>query len=400
MVELLITMGIFVLAIAAISGVFVPLLSQFKQQSRAAETQIEGIVGLDILRRDINSAGFGLPWEIPPGITYTEADISPPNLYNEATVSGTTNPPRGILSGNNITATGILTGTDYLVIKATNIALNDAAAKWTDALVRSGGTKSVRLWGSSVEDLKPNPNDLTGGPDRVIVLNPFNRALQNDGTTNFTARFSFANFPDAFLHSANVTYLIYGVDNQSATNLIMPFNRADYLIINYDNTSMPAACRIQKPNRCAPNTGALLKAVTNHVSSADLCQKYIFTPLLDCVADMQVDYWLDTDVDGDIDWPPSDNISGLNAQQIRDQLKEVRVYIVAHEGQQDPNFDFSQNNAREYLTYLETLGTTNSRTLTFMNLKDRVGTPAYKQFRWKLYTIIAKPRNLKIEATQ
>ena len=86
MVELLITMGIFVLAIAAISGVFIPLLSQFKQQSRAAETQIEGIVGLDILRRDINSAGFGLPWEIPSGVTYQEAANAPANTYNDATV--------------------------------------------------------------------------------------------------------------------------------------------------------------------------------------------------------------------------------------------------------------------------------------------------------------------------
>jgi len=397
MVELLITMGIFVLAIAAISGVFIPLISQFKQQSRAAETQIEGIVGLDILRRDINSAGFGLAWEIPPGITYTEANTSPPNLYNEPTVGGTTNPPRGILSGNNITAAGILTGTDYLVIKATNIALNEAAAKWTDVLLSSGGTKNLRLWGSSVEDLKPNPNEA-GGPDRVIVLNPYNRALQNDGTTNFTAQFNAANFPAAFLHSSDVTYLIYGVDTRGAS-LIMPFNRADYLIINYDNASIPAACRIQKPNRCAPNTGVLLKAVMNHVSSTDLCQKYIFTPLLDCVADMQVDYWLDTDVDGDIDlWPPSDDISGLNAKQTRDQLKEVRVYIVAHEGQQDPNFDFSQNNTREDLRATESLGAS-SRTLTFTNLKTRIGDPAYKQFKWKLYSIIAKPRNLKIEAT-
>ena len=59
MTELLITMTIFVFAIAAISNIFVPLLTQFKQQSRLAETQIEGAVGLDILRRDLEQAGFG-----------------------------------------------------------------------------------------------------------------------------------------------------------------------------------------------------------------------------------------------------------------------------------------------------------------------------------------------------
>ena len=372
MVELLITMGIFVLAIATISGVFVPLISQFKQQSRVAETQIESIVGLDILRRDINAAGYGLLWAFPAGVTITYQEAAAPaSTYNDAP----TGIPRGILSGNNITATDILTGTDYLVIKATNIAPNDAAPKWTDVLVRSGGTKSVRSWGSSVEDLNTD--------DRVIVLSPYNRIISIGGT-GFTAQFNLDDFPDAYLTTPNVTYIIYGIDTPGAA-LRMPFNRADYFIYT-----------IGVPVRCAPNTGVLRKAI---VSQADGTLTSGATPLLDCVADMQVDYWLDTDADGNINWPPSDNISGLNATQIRDQLKEVRVYIVAHEGQQDPYFDFSQNNTREYLTALESLGT-NSRTLTFTNLKTLIGDPAYKQYRWKLYTIIAKPRNLKIEATK
>lgn len=374
MVELLITMGIFVLAIAAISGVFVPLISQFKQQSRVAETQIEGIVGLDILRRDINAAGYGLLWAFPAGvtITYQEAANEPAKAYNDAL----TGIPRGILSGNNITATDILTGTDYLVIKATNIAPNDAAPKWTDGILRSVGTIPViRSWGSTVEDLNTD--------DRVIVLNPQSRTLSTDGTS-FTAQFNLDDFPDAYFLARDVTYIIYGVDTPGAA-LRMPFNRADYFIYT-----------IGVPVRCAPNTGVLTKAI---VSQADGTLTSGATPLLDCVADMQVDYWLDTDADGNINWPPSDNISGLNAKQIQDQLKEVRVYIVAHEGQQDPNFDFSQNNTREYLTALESLGT-NSRTLTFTNLKTLIGDLAYKQYRWKLYTIIAKPRNLKIEATQ
>jgi prepilin-type N-terminal cleavage/methylation domain-containing protein len=372
MVELLITMGIFVLAIATISGVFVPLISQFKQQSRVAETQIESIVGLDILRRDINAAGYGLLWAFPAGVTITYQEAAAPaSTYNDAP----TGIPRGILSGNNITATGILTGTDYLVIKATNIAPNDAAPKWTDVLVRSGGTKSVRSWGSSVEDLNTD--------DRVIVLNPHNRIISIGGT-GFTAQFNLDDFPDAYLTTPNVTYIIYGIDTPGAA-LRMPFNRADYFIYT-----------IGVPVRCEPHTGVLTKAI---VSQADGTLTSGATPLLDCVADMQVDYWLDTDADGNINWPPLDNISGLNAKQIRDQLKEVRVYIVAHEGQQEPNFDFSQNNTREYLTALESLGT-NSRTLTFTNLKTLIGDPAYKQYRWKLYTIIAKPRNLKIEATQ
>ncbi len=70
-------------------------------------------------------------------------------------------------------------------------------------------------------------------------------------------------------------------------------------------------------------------------------------PLLDCVADMQVIYRIDSNNDGTID-VATDNLATLtdtnsngiiDAQQIRDQVKEVRVYILAHEGQRDVNYD-------------------------------------------------------------
>ncbi len=73
LVELLIAMTMFIIVIASASSVFVPLLTQFKQQSKSAETQIEGIIGLELLRRDIKHAGFGLPWNMN-GATYTEAE--------------------------------------------------------------------------------------------------------------------------------------------------------------------------------------------------------------------------------------------------------------------------------------------------------------------------------------
>ena len=62
-------------------------------------------------------------------------------------------------------------------------------------------------------------------------------------------------------------------------------------------------------------------------------------PLIDCVADMQVIYRLDTNNDGTIDSTVND-ISGLTAQQIRDRVKEVRVYILSHEGQSDRSFRY------------------------------------------------------------
>ncbi len=61
LVELMITMIIFVLAIAAASQIFVGLLNQFKQHSNIAETNIEGIIGLEMLRADIQQVVLACP---------------------------------------------------------------------------------------------------------------------------------------------------------------------------------------------------------------------------------------------------------------------------------------------------------------------------------------------------
>jgi hypothetical protein len=178
------------------------------------------------------------------------------------------------------------------------------------------------------------------------------------------------------------TFIIYGVNDGS---LRMPFNRADYFVSTQN-----------VPTKCAPNTGVLRKSVLSHTDGT-------FTggalPLLDCVADMQVTYWLDTDGDGKINWPPVDDISALDAQTIRNQLMEIRVYIVAHEGQRDMNFDFSMNNTRPlFFTAKEQLTSGpvgNTRDIPFVNLKNLVGDPDYKYYRWKLYAMVVKPQNLR-----
>jgi prepilin-type N-terminal cleavage/methylation domain-containing protein len=364
LIELLITMVIFVLVLSAGSQIFTGLLTQFKQQSKIAETNIEGIVGLEILKQDIEHAGYGLPWVIPTGVTYSEASSSPASTYNDAS-----NPPRAVISGNG---TGF-NGSDYLVIKAINVATNDTSQKWTTLQASS---PYVRTWTPSSENLAAD--------DSVIVLNPGteinSRTLVVDGTTFST---TYNNVTSSPWPPSDVTEarIVYGIDN---TSLRMPFNRADYFVRRFDGSGNNIT-----PQRCAPNTGVLEKATVKQSGGG-----LTYLPLLDCAAEMQVDFWLDTDADGNINWPPSDDISGLTAQQIREQVKEVRVYIVAHEGQRDVNYDFSMNNTREALSALETLSG-NSRTITFVNLKTLLGDPEYKHYRWKLYTIVVKPNNLR-----
>src|SRR5574341_612219 len=156
LLELLYVMLIIGFVLAAGSEMFVGLLSGYKQQSKITETNIEGIIGLDMLRRDLESAGYGLPWQLPAtGASYNEATNVVAANYNDST----TNPTRAIINGDTIAAAGYVNGSDYLVIKGVTLGRNDACTKW--AYLSTAGTTT---WNPHSEDLF--------NTDRVIVLSP------------------------------------------------------------------------------------------------------------------------------------------------------------------------------------------------------------------------------------
>ena len=230
LIEVLVVMVIMMFAIAVTSDMFVGLLNQYKQQSKITETNIQGMVGLELLRQDIERAGYGLPWQTP--ITYDEAAASPASTYNDCSGSAPCNPPRPILSENNYT-TGF-NSADLLVIKAVNIIRNASAQKWTYVTDIS---TSLTWTGGQATDEYPNDNDwvilLSQGTSDVDT-----RTLVTNGAWATT----FSNL-SAFTPGASPAPLfVYGVSN---SNPRMPFNRADYYILgpqNFANT----------PARCAP----------------------------------------------------------------------------------------------------------------------------------------------------
>ncbi len=354
LIELIVVVLIFGFVLTATSDMFVGLLRGYKQQSKIAQTNIEGIIGLEMLRRDIDNAGYGLPWQIS-GITYQEATGADP-AYNDAS----SNPPRAILNGD-----GGLNAPDYLVIKAVNVARNDTCTKWTSLI--SAGTVTTTQWTPSTENL-----DST---DHVIVVSPGTPTTNSRNLIGFSSTLLFSGV--SAYASTDETRIVYGVDPN--TNLRMPFNRADY----YVSTS-PGII----PGRCAPGTGVLVKAVVNQ-SNGEFSATNTF-PLLDCVADMQVSFKLDRTGNS----PPSnwdtasvltDPSTGapLTAQQIRDQLKEVRVDILAHEGQMDTSYTHNSN------TIL-----VGENTLVGRNF-DLTTIPNWQNYRWKVYTLIVTPSNLR-----
>jgi len=396
LVELMITMVVFVFFIVAASQVFTGLLTQFKQQSKIAETNIEGIVGLEMLRQDVEHAGYGLPWHVidPNGNAINWSQLA---NYEEATVTtyndAPNNAPRAVISGNNVTfpsPNNIFDGTDYLVIKSASVARNYAAGKWTT--LSAGDVK--RVWTPERENVNKRDDGTTNNNVRVIVISPGasgtdQQALVAIGTSDPRVYRTTYNNTASFAPSTteSITRLIYGVDPD--TDLRMPFNRADYFIRRFDSGGANIT-----PGRCAPNTGILEKATVNQNGGG-----FTYLPLLDCVADMQVIYALDNNEDGSFD--PSDPADGysddittapLTAQQIRKRVKQVRVYILSHEGQRDATYTYCPSSAASCSTAFP-LG--EFGLVSTFDLTTKIGDPDYKYYRWKLYTIVVTPHNLE-----
>jgi prepilin-type N-terminal cleavage/methylation domain-containing protein len=385
LVELMVTMVIFVVVIAAASQVFSGLLYQYKQQSKIAETNIEGAVGLDILRRDIEHAGHGLPWDLN-GATYAEAldanaddyNDGPPNNPARGTdPGGTSNPPGAIRSGD----TAGERDTDVLSIKAVNVSDNAAAHKWTYV----DQNNKVKYW-----DLAPE-RMITSDRVIVLILGTTRRlvVVTSGGVSTFTTRHIAGTDPitdpgglaDPLFAPADdtETRAVYGIAapaNPVDTPLRMPFNRADYYIRTPDLANMP--------QRCAIGTGILYKAALNQGSGL-----LTESPILDCVADMQVVYQLDSDNDGILE--PNNDISGLTARQLRDQLREVRVFVLAHEGQRDPQFTFNNFTGAATCATCVRVGESAAQGRDF-NLS---GITDFLNYRWKVYRVVVQPINLR-----
>ncbi len=384
--ELLITMTVFLLVLAGASQVLTGLMTQFKQQSKIAETNIEGVIGLEILRRDVEHAGYGLPWVIPTGVAYNEATAAEAAAFNDSPG----NPPRAVLSGNNMiysSQNDVFNGADYLVIKATNAATNAASQRWTS--LRTANNK--RTWGATPDDFVTT--------DRVIVISPGTddsnrKTLVVSGGANWWTNY---NDPDgsgpltgteAFAPDITETRFVYGID--ANTNPRMPFNRADYYINREDTT----VANDGVPDQCALGTGVLRKAIIAHADGDRTPW-----PLLDCTADMQAVYGIDTDtpIDGAVNCYVNNlanSLATVNAENIRNRVREVRVYILAHEGQYDRDFTYAINPVRVGEDLTRCAPGAADEAILGRN-RDLSNINNWANYRWKVYTLVIKPVTLR-----
>jgi hypothetical protein len=112
---------------------------------------------------------------------------------------------------------------------------------------------------------------------------------------------------------------------------------------------------------------------------------------------MQVVYALDNDENGAFQAGVggdaySNDISALTAEQIRNRVKEVRVYILAHEGQSDPNFIYGTN---PVYVGEPLIGGGRSFDFTHPNGIAADAITNWQNYRWKIYTLVIKPKNMR-----
>ncbi len=351
--ELLVVVVIFGFVMAGTTQMFSSVMNTYRQQGRITETNIEGVIGLELLRQDVGKAGYGLPWSGLPA--YAESGSNP---YGLNAASGTV--PPALSMANDVAAGAAVADTDYLVVRATSVATNNASSKWTFLEPVTGATTT---WTPASENL--------AAADRVIVISPgvlTSSAARNlvSAGTQFSAVGGFAD--------ATETRIVYGVDPDS--DLKRPFNRADFFINIPDDGAPP---------RCAGGTGVLTKAVVNHTDAAG----FQYLPLMDCVADMQVIFRLDRDGDGQIDFGGTNELTDLSsaaltAEQIRTQVKEVRIYVLAQEGQYDRSYTHTTNPVA--VGSDPVVGASLGRIFNFA----AAGIANWQNYRWKVYTLVIK----------
>jgi prepilin-type N-terminal cleavage/methylation domain-containing protein len=377
LVELIVVMAIFVVFIMFTATTFDNLISSSSKQGRIAASQIEGIMGLEMLRTDLGHAGYALPWSYQTTPSYTSevsgepaAGLGVTGFSNLQDRVPTTTLPRSVITA------ATTSGRDYLVIKSAMLANGDSAVGRWAFVNYSGGNNSYLSQGK-------DPTAVVQGGNRVITIKSafssagtYTKQLVAPTATNFSyavpasLSLSGASFDGFRPANSTESYLAYSI---SSGDLRMPYNRADYYV------DMAAV----KPGSCAPGTGVLAKAV------ADQAGGYVTPtiPLLYCVGDLQVVYALLPE-----GYASGESMTGLTAEEIRAQISGVRVYILTHDGKRDPSFQYPYTDSNKVITVGGADDASAGRIWKASDMVSAFGAD-WRNYRWKVFSISVALRN-------
>jgi hypothetical protein len=402
----MIVMVVFSIVLTLIAQSFTVVLKQGAKLFRSEESNIEGVIGLEMLRHDMSQAGFGLATE--SSASYTgEALVGVSALLND-TFTGPVRPIialEGVSAGTcSPTTTGnpdnqgynLLPCSDYLSIKATTLGSSTASKRWTYLNYSSNSPVkwTPNSWQASASN--PQTGDSVIALQRDVATSPITTTMMTPPGGSFYYQYSATAFKN-LSSQAQSTIDVFGV---SSGALRMPFNRADYFVATPPNGA-------QMSQMCAPHTGVLYRAIVNHTDG-----RLTYMPLLDCVAGMHVVLGWDFTGTGLIDtWSNADgtaqigtgnvaaalsaanNATIATGQNIRHNLKMVKVYILAQNGRFDPNYQSPQSVLSTLPTGALPAGDDNELSITLPNGYDIYGN-GWIHYRWKLYKVVVTPNNL------
>jgi type II secretory pathway pseudopilin PulG len=379
-IELLVSITIVMIIIGAATTTYLKILRTYKTQGRLAEGYMANLTGMELLRYDIQMAGFGLPINVT-GVNYNEAvDGGVP--YSPASLNDSANNPATPRAFAHLDSTN--NGSDVLAIKSSAASVNPMSKKWS--MIIGATAPVVKMWGGTVADgaLDFAPNDM------FIVLDNSYQLMTKGGAWSFAfsnAYYTNATNLPAPANDQKINY-IYGLDSG---NVRMPFNRVDYHL-------GPGL------GHCAANTSTLYRSTVSQVDGS-----LSPAPLIDCVQDFQVAFGLAlNNTVGNVDtWVA--NLGGMSANQIQQQVREVRVFLLYQEGSGDAgksaDFRFSGTLNLGDQDIAKSLDATYVATNTFQQLSSGTltGNPALSfftpqgpqcQYRWKVLEMAIKPVNL------
>lgn len=376
LVEVIVVMAVFLTVIMIASDTFKTIITYASKYSKSEESNIEGIIGLEVMRHDLEQMGFGLFWGYVPGSSVA---------YSEATTGSAANDAPGVpraFVGSD--AFGV-NGSDFFAIKATTVGRAKASQRWTYAPFQNFSAAT----GVESRPISWPSNNLMAG-DRVIAIrsnfndsNDDHLLLDSSGTFWFSYSTTGSIVDEYLPVKDQQVSMIYGLTGSSITPR-MPFNRSDYFVSSNAGTV---------PSVCAPDTGVLYKATVNHDNGG-----YTYIPLIDCVADMQVVLGWDTSDGGKSNFVSAySNLTGdvvnggsstdiqswlASPQGVREHLKMVKIFFLVQEGKYDAGYTYPSTSI--------VIGGDGEASLTStFNF-----TTAQRKFNWKLYRLIVRPKNL------
>lgn len=402
-IEVVISLSLFIVVLMITSSAFNSVLVKGNLVQRSEESNIEGVIGLVMLRHDLMQAGFGLFTEavdengdeMDP--VYSEASVNPAKLFNE---TASKRIPRGLVAGND--TAGILAGTDYIAIKATtvgsssNLGNSDVSQLYT--YVTSSGVPAT-LDGQEV--FKAGDKviflDESYSKDKALIT----RKLIMKNNSDYYVSYVGApgnNVSIPYLPAANRRFFMRGIDK---SNLIAPFNRTDYWVERSAGSV---------PQHCSPVAGVLYKGVMSH-NSGNITPAI---PIMDCVANMQVvlgwnttttpetsalvDSWSNADgTEQSGDW--NNSLSAIillaDSNELRKRLKQVKVYLLVQDGSINPEF---VNTANKFPMFDTAIAAVNSEAnlvkspgQTFPGYVDLTAVDM-RNYRWKLHKVVVNLR--------